>query len=291
MASDQPAPSSPFARFAYEPQLPELTGSSSKDPVRKSLRKRKATNLEGNSSSMQLVPRQKKKQLSTADSKVRGSKKVKKYENLRGLDDHLQRGLDIIFCGVNPGQKSAQIGHHYCNPTNHFWVCLHQSGLTSRLVEPRNDHILPQEFSIGLTNLVSRPTIKESELSKAEQIVGVSELMQKITQHQPRIACFVGLGIANVVKSVLTAKGLKSRAKAVIGLQPYKVIYLDGNPCETLFYAVSSTSGRVVQYQRTDKVQQFTDLNLLVDKMKRGCLDSEGLFPINMHSLSTPVTV
>lgn len=54
----------------------------------------------------------------------------------------------------------------------------------------------------------------------------------------------------------------------MIGLQPYKVNYPDGgeflkimskynhkltiivlDPCETLFYAVSSTSGRVVQYQ------------------------------------------
>ena len=51
-------------------------------------------------------------------------------------------------------------------------------------------------------NLLKRKQ-QESELSKAEQIVGVSELMQKITQHQPRITCFVGLGIANIVKSVL----------------------------------------------------------------------------------------
>lgn len=62
-------------------------------------------------------------------------------------------------------------------------------------------------------------------------------------------------------------KCLKSRTGTAIGLQPYKVIYPDGSeflkniskdninerslldPCETLFYAVSSTSGRVVQYQ------------------------------------------
>lgn len=44
---------------------------------------------------------------------------------------------------------------------------------------------------------------QQSELSKAEQVIGVSELMQKITQHQPRITCFVGLGIADIVKSVL----------------------------------------------------------------------------------------
>ena len=45
--------------------------------------------------------------------------------------------------------------------------------------------------------------IQESELSKTEQITGVSELLQKIAQHQPRITCFVGLGIAEIVNSVL----------------------------------------------------------------------------------------
>ena len=75
---------------------------------------------------------------------------------------------------------------------------------------------------------------------------------------------------------------------------------------------VPSTSGRVVQYQvsvsirivpemptkptltlfikKKDKIQQFTDLRILVDKMKTGGLDTEGLVNINIHSLGTPVT-
>ncbi len=28
----------------------------------------------------------------------------------------------------SPGQKSAEIGHHFGNPTNHFWPCLYESG-------------------------------------------------------------------------------------------------------------------------------------------------------------------
>jgi len=184
----------------------------------------------------------------------------------------------FFFC--SPGEKSSQMGHHYGNPTNHFWSCLHQSGLTSRLLDPRNDYILPQEFSIGLTNLVNRPTIEQSELSKAEQIAGVPELMKKITQHRPRITCFVGLGIADIFKSVLieTGKGIKSRT--VVGLQPYKMVYPNESPCETLFYAVSSTSGRVVRYQKVDKIQQFTDLRVLVEKMGSGSIDTEGLTSI-----------
>lgn len=29
----------------------------------------------------------------------------------------------------SPGEKSAQIGHHFANPTNHFWRCLAGSGM------------------------------------------------------------------------------------------------------------------------------------------------------------------
>lgn len=32
------------------------------------------------------------------------------------------------FNGCSPGYLSASIGHHFANPTNHFWKCLYQSG-------------------------------------------------------------------------------------------------------------------------------------------------------------------
>ena len=44
---------------------------------------------------------------------------------------------------------------------------------------------------------------QQSELSKMEQAAGVSMLLEKITKFGPRIVCFVGLGIADIVKSEL----------------------------------------------------------------------------------------
>lgn len=29
---------------------------------------------------------------------------------------------------TSPGRMSAETGHHFANPTNHFWRCLHRSG-------------------------------------------------------------------------------------------------------------------------------------------------------------------
>lgn len=71
----------------------------------------------------------------------------------------------------------------------------------------------------------------------------------------------MGLGIADVVKSetvlpdgaTVKTKGKKgkSKEKATVGIQCYKLFHRDaeGTHGETLFFAVSSTSGRVVHYQ------------------------------------------
>ncbi|KAF8172677.1 uracil-DNA glycosylase-like protein [Pholiota molesta] len=203
--------------------------------------------------------------------------KPKTYDHLRPLNDNIAPGLDIVFCGINPGEQSARLGHHFGNPNNHFWCCLHQSGLTSRKLDPREDYKMPEHFSIGLTNLVPRPTAEQSELSKKEQIAGVPGLLAKIAQYRPRIVCFVGLGIADVVRSQVVSKERRNKVKTDVGVQPYKMVHPDPTSptpdplvTETLFYAVSSTSGRVVKYQKTDKIQQFKNLQLLSEQLKNG---------------------
>ncbi|PPQ88315.1 hypothetical protein CVT25_012375 [Psilocybe cyanescens] len=224
------------------------------------------------------------------------SSKVKLYDHLRPLEDNLELGLNIVFCGINPGQQSAEIGHHYGNPNNHFWGCLHESGLTNRRLDPREDATLPRDFSIGLTNLVARPTAQQNELSKTEQVAGVSKLLEKVARCKPRVLCFVGLGIADVVRSSISLavvdpnQGAKSKSKrtttlkAAVGLQTYKMVHSDSigdvGFHETLFFAVSSTSGRVVRYQKADKVKQFQDLRDLVTKLEKGTLDTTHIVAI-----------
>ncbi|KAJ6623525.1 uracil-DNA glycosylase-like protein, partial [Mycena sp. CBHHK59/15] len=125
------------------------------------------------------------------------------YAHLHELQDHLKENLDVIFCGINPGKKSAEIGHHFGNPSNHFWWCLHQSGFTDRKLPPEEDVYLPERFSLGLTNLVDRPTSEQNELSNKEQLDNVPTFLSKIARYRPRIVCFVGLGIAKVFESKL----------------------------------------------------------------------------------------
>ncbi|KAF7777736.1 hypothetical protein Agabi119p4_3808 [Agaricus bisporus var. burnettii] len=228
----------------------------------------------------------------------RGIAPPEKYSHLKPLPDYLGLNLDIVFCGINPGQKSAQIGHHFGGPTNHFWICLHESGLTTERLKPTEDATLPERFSIGLTNLVPRPTAEQNELSRAERTSSVPDLLEKILESKPRILCFVGLGITQIIKSQLipkvkrrksrgdgkseitndpeslTTTATSSSSTPTYGIQPFKAIH---DTSETLFFAVASTSGRVVQYQRKDKIEQFRELRNLLVKVKNGEFDSSGI--------------
>ncbi|WVQ93148.1 hypothetical protein IAU59_000212 [Kwoniella sp. CBS 9459] len=139
-----------------------------------------------------------------AKAKVpRGYAPPEAYEHLRPVNDLLRGGLDIVFCGINPGKRSSTMGHHFSHPTNKFWRSLHQSGLTSRLLDPTEDHLMVDEFNFGLTNLVDRPTSEQSELSTLEMRLNVYNLTQKFLKHKPKVVCFVGKKIWDVYESVV----------------------------------------------------------------------------------------
>ncbi|KAH9900800.1 uracil-DNA glycosylase-like protein [Cubamyces lactineus] len=128
----------------------------------------------------------------------RGIAPPEKYAHLDPLNDYLGQEpdmLDILFCGINPGQMSATVGHHFAHPTNHFWACLYGGGLTDRLLSASEDYTLPDRHNYGMTNLVERPSAQAAELANNEFTAGVPALLQKITRKRPRIVCFVGKGI------------------------------------------------------------------------------------------------
>ncbi|KAJ7271902.1 uracil-DNA glycosylase-like protein [Mycena haematopus] len=207
------------------------------------------------------------------------------YAHLRELQDHLKPDLDVIFCGINPGKKSAEIGHHFGNPSNHFWWCLHQSGFTDTKLPPQEDHTLPDLFSIGLTDLVDRPTTEQMELSASEQLAGVPVFLAKIARFRPAIVCFVGLGIAKVVDTSLKVT-LSSDAKSW-GLRPYKMVHQNPSKfSETLFFAAVSTSGLVTQFQRPKKAEIFGKVRQLVQDLKAGTICTKDMTVIQPHQIA-----
>ena len=69
------------------------------------------------------------------------------------LDDLLGQSLRVVFCGTAAGTVSAKAGAYYAHPQNKFWTILHQTGLSSGLLQPQQYRDLLDD-RIGLTDLV-----------------------------------------------------------------------------------------------------------------------------------------
>jgi TDG/mug DNA glycosylase family protein len=101
-------------------------------------------------------------------------------------------GLRVLFVGINPSLRSAQVGHHFARPGNRFWPTLYAAGFTPRLLTPAEDGLLPS-FGVGIVNFVSRPTRAASELTAAELRAGAAALEATVRAWQPRLVAVVGI--------------------------------------------------------------------------------------------------
>lgn len=117
---------------------------------------------------------------------------------LAGIPDRVAPGLDVLFVGINPGLRSAEVGHHFGGRGNPFWRLLFAAGLTPRLLAPEEDVTLPA-LGLGLTNVCPRPTRSAAELSAAELRAGAEALRAKAGALAPRIVALVGITLAPLV--------------------------------------------------------------------------------------------
>lgn len=107
------------------------------------------------------------------------------------LRDVIAPGLDVLFCGINPGLYSGAVGHHFARPGNRFWPTLHAAGFTPRLYSPFEDGALV-DLGLGITNLVARTTAAASELTLDELRTGARKLRLKLVRYRPRFLAVVG---------------------------------------------------------------------------------------------------
>ena len=107
------------------------------------------------------------------------------------VPDVLEPGLDVVFCGINPGRVSAAAGAHFANPRNDFWRLLHDADFTPRLMESSEQLELPR-FGLGLTNAAYRTTPGSGDLRRAD-FAGSAERLELVARElRPRIIAFVG---------------------------------------------------------------------------------------------------
>jgi TDG/mug DNA glycosylase family protein len=107
------------------------------------------------------------------------------------VPDVLAAGLDVVFCGINPGRVSAAAHAHFANPRNDFWRLLHAAGLTSRLYEPSEQFELLRE-GIGLTNAAYRTTPGSGDLRRDDFAGSAARLERIAFELGPRWLAFVG---------------------------------------------------------------------------------------------------
>jgi double-stranded uracil-DNA glycosylase len=111
--------------------------------------------------------------------------------DVSAVPDVLAPGLDVLFCGINPGRASAAAGAHFANPRNDFWRLLHAAGFTPRLLTSAEQHELP-EYGLGVTNAALRTTRGSGDLRAGDFAGSVERLEHLVTELHPVWLAFVG---------------------------------------------------------------------------------------------------
>jgi TDG/mug DNA glycosylase family protein len=110
----------------------------------------------------------------------------------QGVADVVGPDLRVLFCGINPGTLSGELGLHFARPGNRFWKLLHAGGFTGSVLSPAEQDTLPS-LGIGITNLVGRVTAAASEVGVSELRQGATELAAKVEVWRPRCVAVLGL--------------------------------------------------------------------------------------------------
>lgn len=107
------------------------------------------------------------------------------------LPDILAHGLNVVFCGINPGAAAASCGHHFQGRGNRFWPVLHAAGFTPQQLTPQQDSSVLQ-YGFGLTTAVARATSRADELDASEFAQSAAGLLAKLALYRPRYIAFLG---------------------------------------------------------------------------------------------------
>lgn len=179
--------------------------------------------------------------MATGTSVVGGHSSRKRRQVEGGLPDVIAPGVRVLFVGINPGLRSAAVGHHYAGHANRFWRLLHDARLVPEAVTWRDDARMV-EWGFGLTNLVLRPTHSVSELDTADFAAGRGRLLVKLRRWRPRVVALVGITVA---RHLFPARGAVS-----VGYQPD---LLEGVPT----VVVPNPSGRNAHYSYAEMLAAF----------------------------------
>ena len=165
----------------------------------------------------------------------------------RTVPDVVATGLDVLFCGINPGLYTAWAGHHFARPGNRFWPALHASGFTPRLLHPSEEREL-LDLGLGITNLVTRATATAVEVGREELRDGSGRLAEVGERWRPRYVAVLG---------VTAYRAAFGEPKAILGEQPRRL-----GPARV--WVLPNPSGLNAHYQPADLALLFAELRQAV---------------------------
>jgi TDG/mug DNA glycosylase family protein len=163
------------------------------------------------------------------------------------IPDVIARGLEVLFCGINPGLYSGAVGHHFARPGNRFWPALHRAGFTERCLRPSEQRELTS-LGYGITNLVARATASADELAAEELVAGARALEKKCARYRPKAVAFLGL---TAYRTALGCPG------AAVGRQAETI-------AGAVVWVLPNPSGLNAHYRLSDLAALFAELRRAV---------------------------
>jgi double-stranded uracil-DNA glycosylase len=164
------------------------------------------------------------------------------------LPDHIQPGLRILFVGINPGLRSAAVGHHFAGYSNRFWKLLFDAKLVPEPLRPEQDWRLP-EWGLGLTNIIKRPSAGIDRLTPREYAAGKKRLLAIVKRYRPQVIALLGVTIYRQLFPAAATTPVK------LGIQPNTFA---GIP----LFVLPNPSGRNAHYSYTAMLKAFRTLRL-----------------------------
>lgn len=160
-------------------------------------------------------------------------------------------GVKLLFVGINPGIRSATIGHHFAGYSNRFWRLLYDSKLVPKPIGTEDDWRLP-EWGFGITNLVARATPGIGTLTRDEYVRGIQVLRRKVRRWKPRLVALVGVSLYRTI--------FDERGPIVLGPQHEM---FGGTPV----FVLPNPSGRNANFTYGEMLRAFRALALAVRRL------------------------
>ena len=177
-----------------------------------------------------------------------------------GLPDYVAPELRVLFVGINPGLRSAEVGHHFAGHSNRFWKLLADSRLIPHSLNYWEDARL-LEWGIGLTNLVARPTTGIHELTREDYDQGRITLLKKIDHFRPKIVALLGIGMARVFLSQFSRDNIPTHSKALPIKPGLQRIFVH----QSKVFVLPNPSGRNAHYSYEGMRGLFQTLGQMVN--------------------------